>query len=645
MGTLANLSLQKKLITLIGIPLVGLLFFSGAGVVDRYQVASEMEHLQDLSNLTVHISSLIHETQKERGMTAGFLGSGGKKFGRELPGQRESTNLMVEELQAFLDDFDSLKYGEAFKSVLQNATGKLDQIDGKRSDISAQRIETGQAIAYYTGMNASFLAVTEQIVLKSSQGEISNSIAAYVNFLQAKERAGVERAVMTNTFAQDKFSPALYRKFVSLVSEQDTYMRVFRSLAQKDAIDYVDGTLKGGTIDKVNSMRDVAFAGSRAASLGVDPNIWFKGITAKINLLKKVEDHLSADLFERTEQVHNAAQRTLNLFGLMALFLSAGTVVAGFIISRSVNNSIKHAVTGLGQTSENVSSAADVLSNSSSNLASGARQQASRLREISESLNDTANKTRENSSNTEKANRNSMEMLSAAESGHDAMRRMHQAIDQIKSSSDETAKIIKTIDEIAFQTNLLALNAAVEAARAGDAGRGFAVVAEEVRNLAQRSAEAAKTTNDLIENAKDNSNNGVVVSNEVSEILENIIEGIKSMTQLMGSVSEASNEQTTGIEKINKAIGELDEVTKANYSTAENSAESSGKLSTQSNHLHEMIVELASIVSGNTGGGGSSFSERQGDQSNRQTPSQDLFAGGQDSDEYSSEHSNEVISL
>ncbi len=178
--------------------------------------------------------------------------------------------------------------------------------------------------------------------------------------------------------------------------------------------------------------------------------------------------------------------------------------------------------------------------------------------------------------------------------------RMSEAIEKMKSSSDETAKIIKTIDEIAFQTNLLALNAAVEAARAGEAGKGFAVVAEEVRNLAQRSAKAAKSTELLIEESQQNADNGVVVTKEVGEILQQITESIQEVTALIADVSAASNEQAQGIAHVNTAVAEMDKVTQLNANNAEQSTSASEELSAQARQLDQMVDELTTIIRGTT---------------------------------------------
>jgi methyl-accepting chemotaxis protein len=175
---------------------------------------------------------------------------------------------------------------------------------------------------------------------------------------------------------------------------------------------------------------------------------------------------------------------------------------------------------------------------------------------------------------------------------------MAKAIQEIKKSSDETAKIIKVIDEIAFQTNLLALNAAVEAARAGEAGKGFAVVAEEVRNLAQRSAEAAKNTSALIEGSQKNADNGVRATEEFTGILNEITTSIKKVSSLVSEVSAASDEQTQGVGQINAAVTQMNQVTQQTAANAEESSSASQELAAQAQQLQSIVMELNKMVTG-----------------------------------------------
>jgi methyl-accepting chemotaxis protein len=289
---------------------------------------------------------------------------------------------------------------------------------------------------------------------------------------------------------------------------------------------------------------------------------------------------------------------------LMGLLLAIGMGAAiGILLSRSIASALTRVIDSLTQGSEQVSAASGQVSQSSQSMAEGASQQASSLEETSASLEEMSSMTKQNSDNAKQANVMANDTRQAVEKSRTAMSRMSEAIGQIKDSSDQTAKIVKTIDEIAFQTNLLALNAAVEAARAGDAGKGFAVVAEEVRNLAQRSAEAAKNTSSLIEQSQKNADNGVAVSQEVAGILTQIVDSVGKLSQLIGEVSSASQEQSKGIEQIGTAVTEMDKLTQANAANAEESASASEELSAQANELNDMVNVLVGIVTGEGNGG------------------------------------------
>ena len=263
---------------------------------------------------------------------------------------------------------------------------------------------------------------------------------------------------------------------------------------------------------------------------------------------------------------------------LLSGSLIAGTaaVIAGIVlaivITRSITKPTNRIIESLTVGAEQTSSAAGQVSTGAQSLSQGASEQAAAVEETTSSLEEMTSMIKQNADNAGQAKQLAEQAQANADNGLVAMNRMAQAINDIKASSDETATVMKTIDEIAFQTNLLALNAAVEAARAGEAGKGFAVVAEEVRNLAQRSAEAAKNTATMIEEAVGKANNGVQISKEVSGALEDITQGNRKVNELVAEISSASHEQARGIEQINTAVSQMDQVTQANAAGAEESA-------------------------------------------------------------------------
>ncbi len=307
--------------------------------------------------------------------------------------------------------------------------------------------------------------------------------------------------------------------------------------------------------------------------------------------------------------------------GGVALFM----ILSVFIVN-SIVRPVSSVVDGLKNASDMVSQASSQVSASSQTVASGASEQSSSIDQISASLEEMASMTRQDADNATQANSMAKETLGTAGQGAQAMKKMSEAIEKIKISGDETAKIIKTIDEIAFQTNLLALNAAVEAARAGEAGAGFAVVAEEVRNLAQRSAAAAKDTSVLIEESQGNSEHGVRVSQEVDDHLSQIVEQVGKVTNLISEVNTATVEQSQGIEQINNEIVQLDSVTKSNSSNAEESASAGIELSTQANTLEDMVSSLTAVVDGRTAST-THFIQHQQDEEGQGQGDQNLHQG------------------
>ncbi len=265
-------------------------------------------------------------------------------------------------------------------------------------------------------------------------------------------------------------------------------------------------------------------------------------------------------------------------------------------IKNSLNSAVDNLDMALSQVAEatgQVSSASQQISSGSQSLAQGANEQASSLEEVSSSLEEMASMTKQNAENANQAKTLSAEADTNAKVGTEAMSRMSDSINKIKESSDQTAKIVKTIDEIAMQTNLLALNAAVEAARAGEAGRGFAVVAEEVRNLAQRSAQAAKNTADMISESVKNAEGGVKIAGEVSMSFTAIATSAKKVNDLIAEIAAASQEQSQGIDQVNSAVAQMDKVTQSNAANSEESASAAEELSGQAEELSAMVGQFA----------------------------------------------------
>jgi len=320
-----------------------------------------------------------------------------------------------------------------------------------------------------------------------------------------------------------------------------------------------------------------------------------------IKVLKSAQDIAIAGISQTKEVSENtdssiSVSITVLITGLTFAVLFG--ILISYIIIRGITKPVNRIIKDLNQSSDNVAIASGQLSSSSQQLAEGSSEQASALEQTSATLNESASMIQQTTENTNLASVLSKKTKDSAVSGNIQMKDMMQSMGEIKKSSDEISKIIKVIDDIAFQTNILSLNAAVEAARAGEAGAGFAVVAEEVRNLAQRSAKAAKDTAEIIEKNIQLSDRGVSVAEKVGNSLLEINEHATKVNSLIDDINAASNEQAMGINQINTAVSQMEQVTQQNAANAEESASASEELNAQAESLKEIVEQLNRLVTG-----------------------------------------------
>ncbi len=313
--------------------------------------------------------------------------------------------------------------------------------------------------------------------------------------------------------------------------------------------------------------------------------------------LESYNEKFSATMAEHFAATMRQSIGLTSTLGLIAGFIGVG---AAWLITRQVTRAIGAVAGALNEGSIQVASAAAQVSESSQSLAEGSSEQASSLEETSASLEEMSAMTKRNADSAHQAKELSNLTRTSADTGAAHMEEMRQAMDAIKASSDDIAKIIKTIDEIAFQTNILALNAAVEAARAGEAGMGFAVVAEEVRSLAQRSAQSAKETAAKIEDAIRKSETGVTISGSVAAALSDIVDKARRVDTLVAEIAQASKEQSQGIDQLNSAVGQMDKITQSNAGNAEETAAAAEELNAQSAAMREAVGGLEVLLRGTT---------------------------------------------
>ncbi|MBP9490280.1 MAG: nitrate- and nitrite sensing domain-containing protein [Aliarcobacter sp.] len=333
---LSKLSIKQKLILIMLIPLFVVILLAAKLAVDSFSASRNLQSLDNVVILSIKIGDLVHETQKERGMTAGFLGSNGEKFKTELPTQRVVVDEKLKELNAFLNTFNKDVYSLEFSQNLNNGLEKFQDLTTTRNGVSNLSINTNVAITYYTDANTLLLNVIGNITKLSNSAKVSQELVSYMSFLLSKERAGIERAVGTNTFAKNSFGEGMKARFYTLVAEQNAYMDSFQKVSSLEIIDFYKKTFQGDSIKEVEKMRNVALYSDIDSNFSIDANHWFKQMTEKINILKKIEEHISLSLINTIENEMAKASQNMIIYGLLSAFGVALTMILARTIAFTI---------------------------------------------------------------------------------------------------------------------------------------------------------------------------------------------------------------------------------------------------------------------------------------------------------------------
>ncbi|MFA0480885.1 methyl-accepting chemotaxis protein [Vibrio splendidus] len=610
---LTDMSFKQKIIALLTLPILGFLWLSVSAISKGVETTSEMSSLNQLTRLSVVYSELVHELQKERGMTAGFIGSQGTKFVSELRAQRTSAdnrrNQRTEYWQSAEIDLPQIS------RLNTEISQSLNQITSIRNRVDSQSIPLSEALGYYTKLNAKLLSVSALIAELSSDATITTETIAYYNFLQGKERAGIERAVLNNTFSKDEFGPGMLVKFISLVTEQNTYFSNFEVLGNPDNVRFFEQQLNDRSVAEVEKLRDVAE--SKMSGFDVDPVYWFAQSTARIVQLKKTENQLADSLIaltdQKTQQAQSAMMGSITMFVVITLFATFISFKAITDLTTRVkdltrvlskvrhdndltvratyegNSELGQISSSLNETLEKFSGVIDSLSQSSLTLASAAEETAQTCQynsntlveqqdqigliatateELSATVSEVAAKTQQTASSAKLADEQSQAGLSTVQHSYQSIETLASEINglaekitHLHESSNNINSVIDVIKSVADQTNLLALNAAIEAARAGEQGRGFAVVADEVRTLAQRTQESTLEIEGFISSLQSDVQTAFNVIDNSKKMSSRAVEDSRGVEQTLQDISGAVSEIFSMTEQIATATEEQAVVT------------------------------------------------------------------------------------
>jgi signal transduction histidine kinase len=337
-------SVGFKTFILASLPLLVIIFFTSNLILEKYSVATQMNMLEPLTNLSIKIGGYIHETQKERGTTTGFLGSNDIRFIELLGSQRQETDRKKALLETYLASLDYHNYNSKFIRMLNLATEEMKKLEQIRARVDNHSISVPEAIDYYTRHNSLFLDTVGLTAEESTHSEIGLLRSAYANFMKGKERAGIERAVMTSTFAADSFSKEGFLAFITLMVEQKTYFTIFYANATHDQKELFDRTMASDIVEEVQRMRDIAYEKGRSLekprlmilNSGIDPQHWFNSISKKINQLKKIEDRIALDLGNIGSSLKATAVKQLYFAAVMALIVCSLVLTLVFFIIKDI---------------------------------------------------------------------------------------------------------------------------------------------------------------------------------------------------------------------------------------------------------------------------------------------------------------------
>ncbi len=631
-----NISIRFKISLMVLIPALVVIALTIFLIRENVSSIAQSGGLRSMLNISTSMSLVVHELQKERGNSAGFIGSKGTQFRDELAEQRVLTDEKIKDLNVLISQIDLSSFSSDYVRDLNEGLDNLKKLSSIRADVDALSGKQGAAIPYYTSTIGSLLDTVLFASTMSTNNMTTKHLFSYVNFLYAKEMAGLERATVNGALTSGRFTDETYDRFISLMTQQDIFHKLFLAMAGTDEIMSYDMAAEDPSFAEVDRMRAIVREKAKEGGFNIEPKYWFATITEKIDSLKTVEDIIADNIITELDNAVSRAKNNLFIFLAVVITALLFTIIFSAITSRDILtriNIVKNKLTEIahnknlcekmGLTSKDeigiIAKSIDSFVEFIRSTMLEIKEQGRANVQIATHLVDTTmavNSSLENSEIVAKDNIKSgneisvliekniseaLETKDAAASAVEELEKIRGNIrhftNEVKDKSEAEAEIAKDINnlvidaenvkkvlvvisEIADQTNLLSLNAAIEAARAGEQGRGFAVVADEVRKLAEKTQHSLGEINKIIN----------TVLTGVSDAGEKINRNSKDIIKLVDTAEDVQSE----VVKLSANMEQVLNVAVSSMESSKNIGDKARQMIDGGESINEAINEIAS---------------------------------------------------